>query len=979
MIRLKQCILPVFCFVFSLLVYGPTELYLSNQGSEEFWFSFSEVVVPYVVLFLVAFAVIMGILMILPAKCFRVIIGIITAIDVLLLLQGLFLPNSYGSLNGNQIEWNQYTLRSIYNTAIWIALIVVAAIYAFRKWDSFRKMSLFAVIVVLVIQAATLVTLGVSVKPDQKAVASSDVYLTTQKEFTVSSDQNTIVFILDAFDSQIMYDLLEEYPDELYSSFEDFTYYHNTNGGATRTKYAIPYILTGKTNDTGGTYSEYLSESFQESPLFQELRTGAYDTGFYTEYGYVDRTQTKAIDNLSISGNLQATSQWGLSTTLLKLTAFKYMPHILKQYFWMYSFDLAKWRGGDGEYGAYGMNDILFYQQLTEKGLSSTSDSKDAFRFIHLKGAHGPFTMDENIQSVPQEQNSSKQQSLGALRIVSAYIQQLKKLGIYDNSTIFIMADHGDRLYGKPNYEQNPLFMIKEAKTRKAFSISDMRLSYRDVSNMMAMALRSQLYVSEYETKGTRYFYSGSESNNTYRIIEYASDGDAYDTDSYYTTGKEYIYQDNDISYALGTTLYFGENGGSTAKKHFVNGFTYPESDYVWTNGKNVELKFDIGSIDKNLLISFDYTHTINDFQRVYLYVGDLPVASFITRKPTNHQFVIPRDAVIDGVLDITFKLPDAYSPLAEGTGIDSRILALAFNSIKIEQCDLSYRPEEQHSISSYTLGQEIVFGPDGNMDRYAVSGVSNDHCTSGNRVKLFFDAIKTDKNLVLEMAYKIFGEKQRVIMFANGKKINEYIATEEETKKILVPYTLINDGTLSLEINLPDASKPNSGDGRDLALWMKTILLRQIDDEQDEFADSYYPLGQILSFNTDEIKQYMNSGFSKVENWGTWMTGQESQIFLTTDDVTSDLNLMMDYNVIGTEQHIQVYINGYLCDEFSATEDETKDIRIPKEYIKDNTISIIVSHPDAISPKAIGVNDDSRELSLGMKRMCISEYKENE
>lgn len=833
---MRRSILPVFCMVFILFGYGPAEIYLSNKGSEEMWFSFNEILLPAVIIMVASLMVIIGLLLILPTKGYHAAMAVITAVGVLLLLQALFLPNDYGSLNGSQIDWSQYTGRLVYNTTIWIVVIAGAIFWAFRNWQSFRKVMQFTAVILLVLQAATLVTAGITHTEENKETATEEVYLTTEGLYTVSSERNTIVFILDAFDSQLMCDLLEENNDELTSSFSDFTFYHNTSGGATRTKYAIPFILTGKTNDTGGTYVEYIKESFQKSPLFRELRTGKYNTGFYTEYGYVDRTQTEAIDNLSSGGKMKATSQWGLSKDILKMTAFKYMPHVLKPVFWMYSFELAQWRGGSGEESSapYRLNDIQFYQTIKNNGLTIAGE-RPAFRFIHLSGAHGPFVMDENMQRISHEEGSEKKQGLGALRIVAEYVRQLKEMDLYNKADIFILADHGDVGYVQPNYEQNPLFMVKKAGKEKSFSVSEIKLSYHDLSSMLVSALHNDLNIeTQYETQGTRYFYSGAEGNNSYRIIEFASEGNAYDADDWYLTGHDYVNLKSDIVYSLGTKLFFGENGGATVKKHFVEGFTYLESDYVWSNGKEAELQFEIGDINQNLLLDFDYSAVFNHYQRFYLYAGEQQIASFVARERGGCQYIIPKEAVKDGILDLRIYLPDAESPLEAGTGVDERVLGIAFRTITINLTDQQFEPEKQLTIRNYDLGQEIVFGKDGNMSDYAIGGISEDHWTSQKKVSIQLDQISTDNDLMLVLEYNIYGDQQNVIINANGKQIADYMAVGSEKKELVIPQTLLKNGKLTLEINLPNATKPNNGDQRELGLWMQRIVVRDTEEQKE-------------------------------------------------------------------------------------------------------------------------------------------------
>jgi len=93
-----------------------------------------------------------------------------------------------------------------------------------------------------------------------------------------------------------------------------------------------------------------------------------------------------------------------------------------------------------GETMPYLNNDFAFYDSLTEEGLS-VSDSSSAFTFIHLNGPHPPLNMDENIN--PVEKSTLVKQAIGTTKIAYEYLRQLKGLGLYDEATIIIMADHG--------------------------------------------------------------------------------------------------------------------------------------------------------------------------------------------------------------------------------------------------------------------------------------------------------------------------------------------------------------------------------------------------------------------------------------------------------------------------------------------------------------------------------------------------------
>ena len=127
------------------------------------------------------------------------------------------------------------------------------------------------------------------------------------------------------------------------------------------------------------------------------------------------------------------------------------MPHLLKRHFWFYSGDFNNLQGGESA-DVYKINDEKFYNSLLSERIE-VQDKEGAFRLYHLNGAHPPYSINEYAQEVSSDKTSMIKQAKGALYIVEEYINQLKKSGIYDKTTIIIIADHGS-----VNLEQNPLF-----------------------------------------------------------------------------------------------------------------------------------------------------------------------------------------------------------------------------------------------------------------------------------------------------------------------------------------------------------------------------------------------------------------------------------------------------------------------------------------------------------------------------------------
>jgi len=67
------------------------------------------------------------------------------------------------------------------------------------------------------------------------------------------------------------------------------------------------------------------------------------------------------------------------------------------------------------------------------------------FAYIHLHGSHTPYVMNEKAEPAAPGTSSAIIQTKGCFHIVYEYLDQLKQLGMYENSTIIIFGDHGAR------------------------------------------------------------------------------------------------------------------------------------------------------------------------------------------------------------------------------------------------------------------------------------------------------------------------------------------------------------------------------------------------------------------------------------------------------------------------------------------------------------------------------------------------------
>jgi len=398
----------------TLGIFGPLELYFTNI--DEFWFSLGHIwwIILLGGLLLFAGCYLVGLFF--KGKKGELYLCLLFGLGLAFYIQGNFINADYKVLDGKSIDWSAYTGTAIVNTVIWVLCLIVPFVLRSIVSRNWKKIIVYVAAIILLIQVSTLTVLGLITDSNNKN--NTTAYLTTEGQYDLSKNKNIVIFILDAFDSSYFMKLLDEYP-ELKTSFSDFTYYPDTVGGATRTTLAIPFIMTGKAWTEPVSYNEYLEKAFSEAELYDVLTASNYDIRVYTDSSYIPSTQIKTISNFEIGG-MKVRSNYLLFKYFYKLTAFRYMPHLLKSPFWLYGEVFNELKGSDNA-EIYKVDDAKFYQSLINNGLSGNS-MQNALRIYHLKGAHPPYNMNEHAEKVSSSETSRQQQTRGVLKIVEEYI-----------------------------------------------------------------------------------------------------------------------------------------------------------------------------------------------------------------------------------------------------------------------------------------------------------------------------------------------------------------------------------------------------------------------------------------------------------------------------------------------------------------------------------------------------------------------------
>ena len=446
------CFLPIFM----LLIFGPTEIFIGNY--QDFGVVYGEFGWKFLMAGIALAIVAATILVVVPEKVRKIVLTIIFGISVDCYIQGMFLNKGLEMLGATAEGYHPGTSEAIQNILIWIGIFIVIVVLVSLLKNNWKKMIVFGSLFLVLIQMSGFISLFFTADKEAFQYKKGELCLSGQEQFTVSSNENIIAFILDNFSSEWFETTLGLDPD-LAAPLADFTYYNNADCNSYSTYPSLVRLATGHALNPEVSVDDYISECWNNQKTkdyYQLLHDHGYKVNIYTPElpiicgsGDLSIAEGK-VDNIITSNDAREIDYPLLYKTILKMSAYRYAPKYLKTAFNM----------GMNEYAdivSYPDNTVAtsnpnFYNGLVKNGLTIDENS-NYYQFIHLNGTH-EFINDENCQYAD---NVSRDQTIeGIFLLLKEYLSQLKEAGVYDNSTIIITTDHG--------VERNmqPIFFIKE-------------------------------------------------------------------------------------------------------------------------------------------------------------------------------------------------------------------------------------------------------------------------------------------------------------------------------------------------------------------------------------------------------------------------------------------------------------------------------------------------------------------------------------
>ena len=452
-------------FALTLFVFGPGTVYLTN--SVEFTNNYFDLLLVGVCLALVAALVLWLIFLALRAISLGLSekgLSFLFGIAILIWFQGNILLWNYGPLDGRYIAWSSMKMNGFIDGGIWIGLLAASFIFSSFVVRIAKKVCLILIFMQLAYNTFLFIK-----QPETPSFQRYTV--DTSNKFKFSKNKNVIIVILDSFPTDVFQEVINGNPD-LAKDLDGFTYFRNTLGGYPFTELSVALILTGKYYDNSLPFEDWKRDAYMSASIPQVLKSAGWQVDVYPKVSfslyYSDQVASNFVKGVPVVEKIFNIAQ------IYDLTLFRSLPHFVKSLVynnqsWLFKRFVLKIMGKKFQdhkihttrvtakgnvknlrhkhffprKALRNSPDIQFIAQMLAD--STTSDTKGTFKFYHLGIPHLPLLLDENLnyrEMTVNRQNYTKY-ATAAVKLMIVFINHLNDIGIYDDSLVVILGDHG--------------------------------------------------------------------------------------------------------------------------------------------------------------------------------------------------------------------------------------------------------------------------------------------------------------------------------------------------------------------------------------------------------------------------------------------------------------------------------------------------------------------------------------------------------
>lgn len=459
---------------FITVIYLPLDSYIANIENFEFTcvnFIF------YYFLFFLSLAVVMTLVLVrVKDKRYLILYKALLAIVIGSFVQYMFLNKHlpYLGLTNKLMVWDVPVL--MINTLVWIVIFVAVFLAPKLLKDKFEKTGNAVSVIIFSYHVVSLILMFV-LAPSSVFTSKVQYYFDSSQQYTVSSNNNVIVIVFDAYDNKDMVNLANT-DQHKFDQLKDFTMYTNTASMFDSTVTSVNQFCGGCDYNPDYDLEEWLGSGWNSDrtiDFYDSMHKAGYKCNAYNfEISMLEFADGK-FDNLvkydkPIERKVEVFDLNKFYEDFQKLSLYRSMPYLVKN---LVSLTLD--RNAFHFYVSYSLNDTSIYNNsayLANQKYETIDDN--VFMFNHLSGVHAP------CDYVPEQEY--------CFQIMYNLIAQFQEMGIYDNSTIIFMSDHGSHRDGSESAGSSPIFIIKEPGISKdSITLNDSPIYLSDFIGTVAV------------------------------------------------------------------------------------------------------------------------------------------------------------------------------------------------------------------------------------------------------------------------------------------------------------------------------------------------------------------------------------------------------------------------------------------------------------------------------------------------------------
>lgn len=697
-----QQILTAIALPLHILIAASLTFYFGNRG--EVVFSLPDVLPFLIPIFIAASAALFLVLRLLNRinKAHRLFSGVVIGLAISAWAQSQLLNWSFGPLDGRGIEWENWSTFAYAEIALWILIIAFTIIVFLKPFSISRPLP--GLTVALAVIAMTTAFVSAPTPPEQPTASSEDVFL-------FHPEKNTIVILLDTFQSDYFEKIKNDFPDEV-AFLSGFTFYRNTIASYPSTAPNLPSIFTGETYRNEVPFREYVKTTYTRHSLLEQFANADYESSVVSLPNIVPGASSMA-SHIRHGRHFKVYS----AALFLDYGLFRAAPIFLKERIynqgdWFVSLLATR----DLPPDAHGL-DILFLRALEERAqLADKPRSTGKFSFFHFSIPHSPWRVNETLEydtslSGPE---GYERQARGALLLTKRIIETLQRMGIYESAEIVVMADHGT-MSVPPISRLGPSsrgFHDVETKTQSsalalllhknpfstfsgiqkndaALYLKDLRCLLHAVSPTLQQEcneVRNALQGQPRQRLFLDYDWRHEDWDAQYMppMTEYYISGHAYDPSAW--RRGEFRYAKGEKERLTTFTVSFGQpvsfRAGGRSRDLVRFGWSGQETNHRWTDGRQAELVVPLKEppkADFGLILDLSpYRNIEIESQDVTVVVNRIPIATWQVHKRGRYSATVPAELATDGRLNILLEIGSPAAPCEFEESDDCRLLGVA-------------------------------------------------------------------------------------------------------------------------------------------------------------------------------------------------------------------------------------------------------------------------------------------------------------